>query len=112
MFGADITAERGVPAERLGEQAAGALNAEIASGTTLDIHAGDQLLIYITLARGVSRFRVREPSSHARTTLWLLEQLLPVQYRVTQHETPVGVELNSSLPAPSWAAVTRAADER
>lgn len=95
-LGAAVTAERGVPAEQLGTQAAQALRSELVSGATLDIHAADQLLLYMALARGVSTFRVRELSSHARTALWLLEQLFPLRYRVMQQEAHIGVELHSS----------------
>jgi len=96
-LGAAVTAERGVPAEYLGEQAAQALRSELASGATLDIHAADQLLLYMALARGVSRFCVRELSSHARTTLWLLEQLLPLHCHAEQQGALIGVELHSLL---------------
>ncbi|MEJ2552521.1 MAG: RNA 3'-terminal phosphate cyclase [Gammaproteobacteria bacterium] len=95
-LGAAVTAERGVPAEQLGAQAGRELHAELAAGATLDVHAADQLLIYMALACGSSRFRVRELSSHAATALWLLEKLLPMRYRVKQHGTLIGVELDSS----------------
>lgn len=95
-LGAAVAAERGVPAEQLGEQAAQALRSELISGATLDIHAADQLLLYMALARGMSTFRVRELSSHARTALWLLERLFPVHYRVVPQGTHLAVELHSS----------------
>ncbi|MFZ5595288.1 MAG: RNA 3'-terminal phosphate cyclase [Pseudomonadota bacterium] len=82
MLAAGVTAERGVPAEQLGAQAAEALRTTLSSGATLDVHAADQLLIYMALAHGVSRYKVQEFSSHARTTLWLLEQFLPLQVRI------------------------------
>jgi len=92
-LGAGVAAERGVPAEQLGAQAAQALHAELAAGATLDIHAADQLLLYMALARGRSTFRVRELSSHARTALWLLERLFPVHSRVTPQGALMNVEL-------------------
>jgi RNA 3'-terminal phosphate cyclase (ATP)/RNA 3'-terminal phosphate cyclase (GTP) len=101
LLGAAVTAERGVPAQQLGAQAAQALRSELTSGATLDTHAADQLLIYMALSRGISRFRVPELSAHARTTLWLLERLLPIHYRVRQQETLVEVELHSSFPGPA-----------
>ena len=91
-----MTAERGVPAEQLGAQAAQALHSELVTAATLDIHAADQLLLYMALARGVSTFRVRELSSHARTTLWLLGRLFPLHYRLTQQGELTAVELHSS----------------
>lgn len=96
-LGAAVTAERGIPAEQLGAQAAQALRAELASGATLDIHAADQLLLYMGLARGVSVFRVRDLSSHARTTLWLLERLFPIKSRVLRQDELITVELHPSF---------------
>jgi len=86
VLGAAATAQRGVPAERLGEEAGGALRAEIESGATLDTHAADQMLVYAALANGASHFTARTLSSHARTTMWLIEHFLPVEFGVT----PVG----------------------
>jgi RNA 3'-terminal phosphate cyclase len=43
------------------------------------------LLIYLALAGGTSRFRACELSSHARTTLWVLERLLPLHHREVDH---------------------------
>ncbi len=85
ILGASAVAERGVRAERLGETAACELLAEIESGASLDLHACDQLLIYLAQAGGPSRFTARTLSSHARTTMWLLEQFFPVCF-VTEAE--------------------------
>jgi RNA 3'-terminal phosphate cyclase (ATP) len=85
VLGAAVTAERGVRAEKLGVQAARALNRELVAGATVDVHAADQLLIYLALAGGTSRFRACELSSHARTTLWVLERLLPLHHREVDH---------------------------
>ncbi len=48
---------------------------------------------YYPRGGGTSTFCVRALTSHARTTLWLRAQLLPVQYRQTQDGPFVGVEL-------------------
>ncbi len=82
LLGSAAVAERGVPAEKLGEDAGHALRAELDAGAALDIHAADQLLIYAAQARGASRFTVREVTLHARTVMWLIAQFLPVQFRV------------------------------
>jgi len=94
-LGAAVTAERGVPAERLGAQAGQGLRSELAAGASLDIHAADQLLLYMALTHGTSTFRVRELSSHARTTLWLLERLFPLHSLVTRHGSLLDVKLQS-----------------
>lgn len=84
LLGAASTAERGVPAERIGEEAAQGLSDEISAGATVDIHASDQLLIYLALAQGASRLLLRSFTSHAQTTLWLLRQFLPLRFQAIQ----------------------------
>jgi RNA 3'-phosphate cyclase len=79
-LGAAAVAERGVPAERLGETAARELLADNAAGATLDRHALDQLLIYLARTDGPSRLRARELTSHAATTQWVIGQFLPARF--------------------------------
>jgi RNA 3'-terminal phosphate cyclase (ATP) len=81
LLGAAEVAQRGVPAERIAANAVQALREELAAGATLDLHASDQLLIYLALARGPSSFLARTLSSHTRTALWLLSQFLPLRAR-------------------------------
>lgn len=92
VLGAAAAAERGLPAEQLGSDLGAALRAEITSGATLDVHAADQMLVYVALARGPSRFLARTLSSHAATTMWLLEQFLPVRFAVEKTPTVARVE--------------------
>ncbi|MEW5710381.1 MAG: RNA 3'-terminal phosphate cyclase [Pseudomonadota bacterium] len=79
-LGASAVAQRGVPAERLGSTAAQALIQELACGATLDLHASDQVLVYLALAGGISSFYARALTAHAATTLWLLQQFLPLRW--------------------------------
>lgn len=76
LLGADRLAERGKSSEQVGEEAAETLDAEIVSGATVDIHAADQLVVYLALADRPSAFLVREISGHLRTMAWLLPQFL------------------------------------
>lgn len=80
ILGAARVAERGVPAERLGDEAGRELALDITTGAALDVHAADQVLIYCALARGRSTFTVRKLSSHAETMLWLVSQFLPLRW--------------------------------
>jgi RNA 3'-phosphate cyclase len=82
VLGAARVAERGVRAETLGAAAGRELAAELASGANLDVHAADQVLVYLALAPAGSSFAVREVSGHARTTIWLLEQFLDARISV------------------------------
>ena len=80
LLGAATVAERGVPAEQLGQDAGQALRAELETGAAVDIHASDQLLIYAAQAQGASRLAVRKVTLHAQTVMWLIEQFLPVRF--------------------------------
>jgi RNA 3'-terminal phosphate cyclase (ATP) len=95
ILGASAVAQRGVPAEQLGSEAGQLLREEILSGATLDSHAADQVLIYLALAGGTSRFLARRLSSHAATTIWLLEQFLPVRFDVSQEGSLVRIKAES-----------------
>jgi RNA 3'-phosphate cyclase len=81
VLGAGRVAERGVRAETLGDAAGAELAADIAAGAALDVHAADQVLVWLALAGG-GRFTAREVTSHARTAIWLIEQFLPVRFAV------------------------------
>jgi RNA 3'-terminal phosphate cyclase len=60
------------------------LAADLASGANLDVHAADQVLVYLALAPRGSSSAVREVSGHARTTIWLLEQFLEARFSVAR----------------------------
>jgi RNA 3'-terminal phosphate cyclase (ATP) len=96
LLGSATVALRGVPAERLGGDAGQALRAELESGAALDIHASDQLLVYTALAKGSSRFTVRELSLHAQTVMWLIEQFLPERFQVETRQGLHHIEVSGS----------------
>jgi len=89
--GAARVAERGLRAELLGEAAATELQADLACGAAVDVHAADQLLIYAALAAGESRYTVRELSRHTQTAIWLIERFLPRQFRTEPHAAGVAI---------------------
>jgi RNA 3'-terminal phosphate cyclase (ATP) len=91
VLGAGRAAERGVPAEVLGAAAGRSLADDLDAGVTVDVHAADQLLVYLALAPGESDFTTRSLSSHARTAIWLIEQFLPVRFAVDAVERGVRV---------------------
>ena len=76
LLGADALAERGKSSERVGEEAAESLEAEILSGATVDVRAADQIVAYLALCDKPSSFLVREVSAHLRTMAWLVPQFL------------------------------------
>ena len=79
VLGAGRVAELGVRAETLGASVGEELVSDLTAGATADVHAADQLLVYLALARGGS-YLVRSLTTHARTAMWLIEQFLPVRF--------------------------------
>lgn len=89
-LGADSLGEKGKPAEKVGEEAAFALKKEIESESALDSHMGDQIIPYLALAGGeVSVSRISE---HARTNMWVCEQMLDTRLSVS------GTKIKASAP--------------
>jgi RNA 3'-phosphate cyclase len=82
-LGASAVARRGVPAEDVAEEAASALCADLEAGATLDIHASDQLLVYLARAREPSEYLVTHPTQHAETMLELLSLFLPLSWTIS-----------------------------
>jgi RNA 3'-terminal phosphate cyclase (ATP) len=80
LLGASRVAERGVPAETLGAAVGQELAADLAGGATLDMHAADQVLVYLAMAGGRSSITARTVSSHARAAMWLIPQFLPARF--------------------------------
>ena len=73
---------KGLPAERVADQAADEFLAYIASNGATDPHLADQLILYMALAEGCSRFTTSQVSQHLLTNLWVTEQLIPAAFNV------------------------------
>ena len=93
VLGAGLLAERGVRAEALGSAVGRGLADDLAAGVALDVHAADQILVYLALAGGESSFTVRSLTGHARTAMWLIEQFLPVRFEGVQLDGKVLVRV-------------------
>jgi len=90
-IGADALGERGVASEEVGKMAARDLMEELEAGGTLDAHAADQLITYMAMAEGPSRFLVREITGHLRTQMDLLPLFLKVEFEVKESERPIEI---------------------
>ena len=78
---------RGVPAERVADEAVDGLLAFRASGAAVDDHIADQLVPFLALAEEESDLTSPTASSHLRTVAWVVQQFVPA--RVTLDEGPV-----------------------
>lgn len=96
LLGAATVAQRGIPSEQLGDETGRALASELAAGATLDVHAADQLAVYMALAEAPSTFWVREVSSHLQTLLWLLNKIRKVESHIAQRGNRYHIEIRAS----------------
>jgi RNA 3'-phosphate cyclase len=79
---------RGVPAERVADEAVEPCLEFCASGASVDEHLADQLVPALALAGGPTELTCPRISSHLRTVAWVVEQLVPV--RITLGDGPPG----------------------
>jgi len=74
ILGASSLGERGKPAEKVGKEAARALQMEIDGQGSTDVFASDQLLPYIALGGG--SYSARKLTNHARTNVNIINKFM------------------------------------
>ena len=74
ILGAGSLGEVGKSAERVGEEAAEALLRLAEQRAPVDGHLGDQLIIYMALAKGSSTIRVSELTLHIESCIYVCER--------------------------------------
>jgi RNA 3'-phosphate cyclase len=89
-LGADALGERNKRAEQVGQEAAERLASEINSTATIDVHTGDNLMIWVALFGG--EYTVREISGHIATNAWVIQHFLPGALRLD------GLRISGRLP--------------
>ena len=93
--GFSVLGRRGKSAEAVGREAAAALLSHHHSGAALDDHLSDQVLPFLALASGSSRYTAPRVSGHLRTNALVCERLLDI--RVGLHEDlPCTVEVHGT----------------
>lgn len=75
--------QRGVPAERVADQAVDALLAWRASGAAVDERLADQLLPFLALARTSSVYTCPRVTGHLETVAWVVRQFVPAAITLT-----------------------------
>ena len=78
---------RGVPAERVADEAVDGLLGFRTSGAGVDDHLADQIVPFLALAREESHLTSPTASSHLRTVVWVVQQFVPA--RISLDEGPV-----------------------
>ena len=82
LAGFSSLGKRGKPAEEVADDAVNEFLTYYKTEAAIEKHLGDQLILYMALAKGKSSFTVSEISSHILTNIWAVEQFLPVKFEV------------------------------
>ncbi len=80
ILGSDGIGKLGVPAEKIGEEAAKKFVYEIEHGACVDRHLQDNLIPFLGLVGG--SMRVSEVTKHTKSNIWVTEKFLPVKFEV------------------------------
>ena len=90
---------RGLPAERVADEAVDGLLDWRAEGGALDLHLADQLVPFLALADGPSSFTCPRLSGHLQTVAWVVQQFLAVGIAL-HDERPARVEVTPLHASP------------
>lgn len=91
VAGFSVLGKKGWPAEQVAEDLCLQFLDFEGSGASLDKHLADQLLIYMALAKGDSLFRAEQVTSHLMTNIEIIENFLPVHFKVDQGDRLIAV---------------------
>lgn len=80
---ASSVGEQGMSAERVGARAAKTMHDFIGSGAAVGRQLADQILLPLALA-GCGSFTTMAPDEHVPTNIAVIEQFLPVKFRITE----------------------------
>lgn len=80
----------GKPAEKVAEEACQAFLGHYRSGSAVDKHLADQLILPLALAHGPSTLTTCQITPHLLTNIWVVERFMEVDYRVEGSEGEKG----------------------
>ncbi len=90
FVGSDSLGERGKPAERVGDEAAGRIIRELLARAYVDLHTADNLILPCSLASGTSVFTTSAITLHTLTAAELARRIAGVKVEVDGHEGKPG----------------------
>jgi RNA 3'-terminal phosphate cyclase (ATP) len=82
IIASDSLGRLGVPAEKIGEEAAADLVKQLNAKAPVDKHLGDQLVIWTAIAKGHSEYRVTELTLHTLTSIEVCKRLTGAEFVV------------------------------
>lgn len=86
LAGFSALGAKGIPADKVADEACRDLLAHHANGAPVDMHLADQLLVPLALARGRSTFRTCRVTRHLLTNAWAIGQFIPARIEINGNE--------------------------
>lgn len=87
FHGGSALGERGLPAEKVGIEAANNLASCLESGAAVDPYLCDQLITFMALSKGPSCVTTSSVTSHAVTNMWIMEKMTDRRFTVEKNRT-------------------------
>ncbi|MEM1537572.1 MAG: RNA 3'-terminal phosphate cyclase [Candidatus Nezhaarchaeales archaeon] len=82
IIGSDGLGERGKPAEVVGSEVANNLVRQLKTNTAVDKYMGDQLIVYMAIANGISEVKVSELTLHTATCIEVAKKVVGARFKV------------------------------
>ena len=82
-IGADVLGEKGKSSEQVSQDCVDKLIEEIDSGTPIDSHLADNLIVYLGIVGGA--IKVSSISDHTKSAIYVVEQFLDVKFEISEN---------------------------
>jgi len=91
VLGKGLLGEKGIPAEKVGEEVAEGLKKEIEAGVDLDPNAADQLIPFLALTDSEGSLTTRELTGHLESNVWVVNRFLDEGIELVEKESEVEI---------------------
>ena len=92
IVGRGILGEKGVPAEKIGSDAAEGLMKDIRDSVDVDVWCADQLVPYLGLIDQNGVLNTEEKTGHLETNLWVVNQFMDDKMKLEEHEGYISIK--------------------
>ncbi len=92
VLGSGVLGEKGVPAEKVGEDAAERLDENIKADVDLDPTAADQVIPFLPLLDESGTLTTRERTGHLETNVWVVNRFLSEKIELIEEEEKVKIK--------------------
>lgn len=95
-IGGDAVAEKGKPAEKVGQEAADKFLKAFTDNAPIDAFLADMLVIPLCVAHGKSRYKIGKVTQHLRTNLYTASKIIDCKYQIEPYKNGNIVSITNS----------------